>query len=51
MAERQRDLTEEVVRVERELKKWEGVKQDERDERRKEERQVGKLEYRVKELE
>lgn len=51
MSDRQRELTEEVVRLERELKRWEGVKQDEREDRRKEERQVSKLEYRVKELE
>ena len=51
MSDRQRELTEEVVRIERELKKWEGVKQDEKDDRRKEERQVSKLEFRVKELE
>ena len=51
MSERQKELTEEVVRFERELKKWEGFKQDEKNDKRKEERQVGKLEYRVKELE
>ncbi len=51
MSDRQKELTEEVVRLERELKKWEGFKQDEKNDRRKEERQVSKLEFRVKELE
>jgi hypothetical protein len=39
------------VRLERELKKWEGAQQYEREEKRLEERQVNKLEHRVKELE
>ncbi len=51
MTERMRELTEEVVRMERELKRWEGVQQQERDDKRRDERQVNKLEHRVKELE
>ena len=37
--------------MEREMKRWEGAKEQERDDKRREERQVSKLEHRVKELE
>ena len=44
-------MTDDLVRLERQLKHCDAAHQQDRDDKRREERQVSKLEHRIKELE